>query len=178
MDAFCEQVVTRKNGVKQHIFATLLIAAFAVPELLFILLFLIAPSPFWIIMTLMIGMAAAFIIFKALPRIYKVEFDYSVVSNNLYVDKVINKRKRKAFARVEISNIVLFDVIKNDNIPNDKYAKSFDCSEGGYEGNHFLVYHEAGKGKCLVIFTPDEKIIEGMRPYMTREVMMKYFYKK
>ena len=178
MDAFCEQVVSRKNGAKQHIAAGILVALFVIPELIFILLFIVAPSAFWIILNLMIGLAAAFILTKALPRIYKVEFDYSVVGNNLYIDKVINKRKRKTFVKVEINNVTLFDVVTKDNVPNEKYAKAFECVESGYEGNHFLVYHESGKGKCLLFFTPNEKIINGMRPYMTREVVMKYFYKK
>ncbi|MBR3971466.1 MAG: hypothetical protein IKJ83_01070, partial [Ruminococcus sp.] len=122
MDAFCEQVVSRKNGVKQHIIATILVALFVIPELIFILLFIVAPTPFWIILNLMIGLAAAFILTKALPRIYKVQFDYSVVGNNLYIDKVINQRKRKSYAKVEINNVVLFDVVGKDNVPCEKYA--------------------------------------------------------
>ena len=178
MDAFCEQVVSRKNGIRQHIVAWGLIIFFLLLELTFVLLYLAAPSPFWILVDLMIGMAAAFIIAKAVPRLYKVEFDYSVVGNHIFVDKVIAGKKRKSINKVEIGNITELDVIKGDNVPNEKYAKTYECSEGGFEGNYYCIYHEAGKGKCLMIFSPNEKIISGMRPYMTRELVMKVFYNK
>lgn len=178
MDTFCEQVVSRKNGLKQHIIAWGMVAFFLLLETLFVLVYLVSPSPFWIMMNFMIGLAAAFIIAKAVPRLYKVEYDYSVVGNHIYVDKVIAGKKRKSVNKVELGNIIEFDVIKNDNVPNVKYAKTYECATGGYEGNHYCIYHEANRGKCLMIFTPNEKIIEGMRPYMTREVVMKYFYKK
>lgn len=178
MDSFCEQVVSRKNTTKHHIFAGALVTFFVLLEVLFILFYVVAPSPFWILINFMIGMAAAFIIAKAIPRIYKVEYDYSVVGNNFYIDKVIASKKRKSYAKVEISNITELELIENDNVPNVKYAKTYDCSNGDYEGNHYCIFHEANKGKCLMIFSPNQKIIDGMRPYMTRELVMKVFYNK
>ncbi|MBE6738343.1 MAG: hypothetical protein E7566_06805 [Ruminococcaceae bacterium] len=178
MDTFCEQVVSRKNGVKQHVIAWGMIVFFLLLEIFFILLFLLSFNPFWGVLVLMIGIAAAFIVAKAVPSIFKVEYDYSVVGNFLYIDKVIASKKRKKLNKVEIGNITEFDIIKNDNVPNVKYAKTYECSKGGYEGNYYCIYNESERGKCLMIFSPNEKIIEGMRPYMTREVVMKYFYKK
>ncbi len=178
MDGFCEQVVKKKVGFKQRLISTLLIGTFVLLELIFILLYFVAPSPFWIMMNFMVGFAAVFIITAAIPRIYKTEFDYSVVGNTLYVDKVIAGKKRKKFNSVEIATITDIAKIEKDNVPNQKYAKTYDCSEGGYEGNYYCIYHEAGKGKCLMIFSPCEKILTGMRPFMTREVQMKLFYKK
>ncbi len=178
MDTFCEQVIARKNGVKQHIITGCLIVLFLLIEIFFALLFSVSFDPFWGILALMVGLTAVFVVAKAIPSLYKVEFDYSVVGNHLYVDKVIASKKRKKFNKVEIGNITDFGVIEKDNIPNVKYAKTFECGKGGFEGNYYCIYNEAGRGKCLMIFSPNEKIIEGMRPYMTREVVMKYFFKK
>lgn len=178
MDTFCEQVVKRKNGIKQHIIAWGMVALFLIIELFFALLFAVSFNPFWGILVLMIGISAAFIVARAIPNIYKVEYDYSVVGNFLYVDKVIASKKRKKYNKVEIGNIVEFGVIEKDNVPNIKYAKTYECSAGGFEGNHYCVYNVSEKGKCLMIFSPDEKIVTGMRPYMTREVVMSYFNKK
>lgn len=178
MDTFCEQVVSRKNSVKQHIIFGVLCTVFALLEILFILLYLVSPSPFWIMMNLMVGLAAVCIIAVAAPRLYKVEYDYSVVSNNLYIDKVIAGKKRKSITKVEIGNVVDFARIENDNVPVSKYAKTYNCVKDGYEGNHYCVFNVANKGKCLLLFTPNEKIVDGMRPFMTREVVMKYFYGK
>lgn len=178
MDTFCEQVVSRKNGIKQHILVWTVISLFALFEIFSILLFSLSFNPFWGVLALMVGLSAVFILSRFITNVYKTEYDYAVVGNFLYVDKVIAGKKRKKYNKVEIGNITEFGVIENDNVPNVKYAKTFECSAGGYEGNHYCIYHEADKGKCLMIFSPNEKIVEGMRPYMTREVVMKYFYKK
>ncbi len=178
MDGFCEQVVKKKVGFKQRLISTTIIGIFALLEVIFIFLYIVAPSPFWIMMNIMVGLAAVFILSSALPRIYKTEFDYSVVGNTFYVDKVIAGKRRKKFNSVEVATITDIAMIENDNVPNRKYAKTYDCSEGGYEGNYYCIYHEAGKGMCLMIFSPSEKILQGMRPYMTREVQMKLFHKK
>lgn len=178
MDGFCEQVVKRKVGFAQKAASVLLIGAFVLLELIFIILYFMAPSPFWIMMNFMVGFAAVFIITAAMPRIYKTEFDYSVVGNTFYVDKVIAGKKRKKFVSVELGTVLDMDLIEKDNVPVQKYAKTYNCSEGGYEGNYYCVYHEAGKGKCLMFFSPSEKILSGMRPYLTREVQMKLIRKK
>ena len=178
METFCEQVVSRKNSVKQHIVLGALCAVFVLFEVLFFLLYIISPSPFWIMMNFMVGLAAVCIIAPTVPRLYKVEYDYSVVGNNLYIDKVIASKKRKSIAKVELGNVVDFALIENDNVPVLKYTKTYNCVESGYEGNHYCIFNVANKGKCLLIFTPNQKIIDGMRPYFTREVVMKYFLGK
>ena len=178
MDGFCEQVVKKKTGLRQKVTCALLIAAFVLLEIVFIVLYFMAPSPFWIMMNFMVGFAAVFIITSAVPRIFKTEFDYSVVGNNFYVDKVIASKKRKGYVSVEIATITDIARIENDNVPNLRYAKTYDCSDGGYEGNYYCVFHQGGKGKCLMIFSPCDKILQGMRPYMTREVVVKLFHKK
>lgn len=180
MDAFCEQVVKRKSGAKQKIISGFLIAFFVLLESLTIALYAVAPQVFWILFTLIIAVVAVLVLSVALPKINKVEFDYSVVGNMFYADKVIDRKKRKSFLRMEINTIEDIGVInqKTDNIPREKYAKVRDCSTGKLEGSHYCVYHEAGKGKCLLIFSPNEKIMKGMRPHMVREVVMKYFYNK
>ena len=178
MDTFCEQVVSRKNTAKQHIITGIIFSVFVILEALFIAFYTVSPSPFWIAMNLMVGLAAVTVLVLAIPRIYKVEYDYSVVGNNLYIDKVIASKKRKSITKVELGNVVDFARIENDNVPVDRYSKTHNCVCSGYEGNHYCVYNVANKGKYLLIFSPDQKIVDGMRPFMTREVVMKYFYGK
>lgn len=175
MDAFCEQVVKRDNKAKQKIISIMLIFLFAFIEVFFMLLYFVSWDPFWMMFVLIIGIAAAFILAKVLPKINKVEFDYSVVSNNFYVDKVLDRKKRKSFIRLEINTITDMDVIGKDNLPRVKFAKIRDCSKGKLEGSYYCVYHEAGRGECMMIFSPSEKILNGMRPHLTRELVTKLF---
>ncbi len=173
MDGFCEQVVKKKICFRHKLATALFIGIFALLEIVFFVLYVVAPSPFWIMMNLMIGIAAVSLCISLVPAIYKTEYDYSVVGNCIYIDKVIASKRRRSYNKVEIASITDLAVIENDNVPNVKYAKTYDCSDGEYEGNYYCIYHEAGKGKCLMIFSPDERILGGMRPYMTRELVMK-----
>lgn len=182
MDTFCEQVVKRESGVKQKLISALLISFFAVIELLFILIYSVIADPtvqiFFLMLTFMVAVVAVTVLIIALPRINKVEFDYSVMGNIFYVDKVINKKSRKKFVKMEISSIEDMGKIEGDNIPSDRYARTRDCSNGKMEDSYYCVYRESGKGKCLLIFSPKQKIIDGMRPAMTREMVVKLFYNK
>lgn len=182
MDTFCEQVVKRESGVKQKLISALLISLFAVIELVFILIYSVIADPtvqiFFLMLTFMVAVVAVTVLIIALPRINKVEFDYSVMGNIFYVDKVINKKSRKKFVKMEIGSIEDMGKIEGDNIPAGRYARTRDCSNGKAEDSYYCVYRESGKGKCLLIFSPQQKIIDGMRPAMTRELVVKLFYNK
>lgn len=178
MDAFCEQVVKRDNKAKQKIVSVLLVSIFVLIEAFLMLLYIVVMDPFWIMFNIIIGIIAVFVLTKMLPRINRVEFDYSVVGNKFFVDKVLDKKKRKSFLRLEINTITDIDVIKEDNLPRVKFAKIRDCSTGTLLGSHYCVYHEPGRGECMMIFSPSEKILKGMRPHLSREVITKLFLKK
>lgn len=178
MDGFCEQVVKRDNKAKQKIISVILVSVFVLIEAFFMLLYIVVMDPFWIMFNIIIGIIAVFVLAKMLPRINRVEFDYSVVSNKFFVDKVLDKKKRKAFLRLDINTITDIDVIKGDNLPRVKFAKIRDCSTGKLEGSHYCVYNEPGRGECMIIFSPNEKILTGMRPHLNREIIKKLFLKK
>ncbi len=182
MDTFCEQVVKRQSGIKQKLISALLISFFAVIEVLFILVYCVIADPtvqiFFLMLTFIVAVVAVTVLIIALPRINKVEFDYSVMGNIFYIDKVINKKNRKKFVKMEINSIEDMGKIEGDNIPSARYARTRDCSNGNEADSYYCVYRESGKGKCLLIFSPNQKIIEGMRPYMTREMVIKFFYNR
>ncbi|MBQ8001560.1 MAG: hypothetical protein IJ298_10265 [Ruminococcus sp.] len=178
MDGFCEQVVKRQSGAKQKVLSGMIVGIFALLELFFIFVYVIVPDPFWLVFTLIIAILAVIVLTLALPRINKVEFDYSVMGNNFYIDKVVDKKSRKKLLRIEINSIEDMGKIQGDNIPADRYARTKDCSSGNMEESYYCVYREAGKGKCLLIFSPNQNIIDGMRPHMTREMVVKFFYNK
>ncbi len=178
MDTFCEQVVKRQSGVKQKVLSAVLISLFALLELFFIFIYVLVPDPFWLMFTLIIAIIAVVVLCIALPRINKVEFDYSVMGNRFYVDKVIDRKSRKKFLNIEISSIEDLGKLSDKNVPQERFARTKDCSDGNIEESFYCVYRETGRGRCLLIFSPNQGIIDGMRPHMTRELVMKYYYNK
>ncbi|MDO5124463.1 MAG: hypothetical protein Q4D44_07360 [Eubacteriales bacterium] len=178
MDSFCEQVVKREFGIKQKLAVLVIIAIFALAEFATIVAYVLIPSAFIIAITLSIAIAAVAVILFSVSRIKNVEFDYSVVGNILAVDKVINKSRRKKVARIEIGNIEELFEASEENYPKDRYARKIDVSNGTNEGKYYCVYREPNRGKCLMTFSPKQKILDGMKPSLNRELMVKLFYKK
>ncbi len=178
MDAFCEQVVKRQYTFKHKLLIGLVAAFFGTVELVTILLFMILKgSPAVFLVTLSVAIVAVAVLIYLIPRLKNVEFDYSVVDNTLVIDKVINSNKRKKLARVEISTIEAFGKLSDNDIPVYKYGRERDASSGIDEDSYYCVY-TSDKGKCLLIFSPSEKILNGMKHHLSRELVIKHFYKK
>lgn len=178
MDSFCEQVVKRRFGAKEKIIIGIVIAFFAFLELFVVSIYLTAPSPFWIIVTFSVAVIAVAAVLFVYSRIKDVEYDYSVAGNTLYIDKVTNKSRRKKCVRAEIGTIEDMGRIEGGNIPEGKYAVKKNLSDGTGEGEYYCIYREADKGRGLLIFTPNQKILDGMKHSLNRELVVKLFYKK
>ncbi|MBQ9743356.1 MAG: hypothetical protein IJV88_06790 [Ruminococcus sp.] len=178
MDAYCEQVVKRKNGPRQKILSGFLFGFFVLAEILSVLMFIITPDPFWIIFTFMIAVTAVSVLLLVLPRINNVDFDYTVAGNTFKVDKVINKRSRKKYISLKIGNIIDMGAIKGNNIPKENYSRTKDCSNGNLQESYYCIYGSSTGSKYLLIFSPNEEIIKAMRPSMDHELIMKLFYNK
>ncbi len=178
MDGFCEQVVKCEPKLKNKIATVALISFFVFLELLCIFIYMALADVFFLILTLMVGIVAVSVIMFFAPRLNKYEFDYSVVGNTFYIDKVINKVKRKKFGRININLIEDMGKLSEREIPKRDYSKKRDCSGINKEDKYFCVFKEGGKGYCLLIFSPNEKILEGMKPSLNRELYKKLYLNK
>ncbi len=178
MEGFCEQVVKCEPKLKNRIATFSLIAFFVVLEILCIFIYVALADVFFLILTLMIGITAVAIISFAMPRLNKFEFDYSVVGNTLIIDKVINKAKRKKFARININMIEDMGKVTEGDAPKRSYSKIRDCSGNDDDARYYCVFKESSKGYCLMYFSPNERILEGMKPSVTRELYKKFYLKK
>ncbi|MBQ8572913.1 MAG: hypothetical protein Q4B92_03010 [Ruminococcus sp.] len=182
MEGFCEQVVKVKKGTKHVVLCLLIVLAFLLPIVFLMMLFYTAASLgnydyFYPLFALVLAMFGAFVLWATVPRILKVDYDYSVYGSDFIVAKVTAKASRKRKLKVEIKNIEKLAKVTDEDIPNQRYAKKFDFT-GGHDVNevYFAEFRLAEKGLCLLLFVPNEKILEGMRPYLKREIALKLFY--
>ncbi len=177
MEGFNEQVVKRKNGSKQVIIKMLAVfLLFAVPALFVVLGSVITPY------LMMVGF------FLFLGGIYgvwytftsqRVEYEYSIVSDMLYVSKIISLRKRKRMCAVPIKDIELLE-IGDEKIRNMSFAKTYMAVESIDDNsrNYFAVYNDPARGKCLLAFCPNEQILQGMKPYLQKNLVLRHFYNR
>lgn len=109
----------------------------------------------------------------------KVEFEYSVAGNDLDIARIISLRKRKRVCCVPINEIT--ELTKDEQIINHmRFTKTFIAARDidAKNENYFAAFNSPAFGKCLLVFTPNENILEGMRAHLNKQLVIKLFYQK
>ena len=44
--------------------------------------------------------------------------------------------------------------------------------------NYFALFNDPAYGRCMLVFTPNVQILEGMKPRLNKELMLRLFYNK
>lgn len=178
MDVFNEQVVKRVNRTQ-----SLVIKIIAVFLLIAVPAFCIFLAPvikvmymYYIAFFLFVGgIYAVWYVFSC----QKVEYEYSITGDELKVAKVIALRKRKKVCTVPIREAEMLEssdekinkihFMKTYIVPRDVNAK---------DENYYLVFNSTAYGRCLLVFSPNEQILKGMKPYLNKDIVLKLFYNR
>ena len=171
MNNFNEQVVRRAKKPKNliiKIVAVLLLIL--VPATIFALAFVITAYLVYVAFFVFLGgIYAVWYVFS----IQKVDFEYSVSGNELTVAKVIALRKRKNICKIQINEIERLE--KDDTeIKKMRFLKTFIAARD----NYFAVFNSPAYGRCLLVFTPNEDILNGMKPHLNKNIVVQLFYKR
>ncbi len=157
MDTFFEQIVPIKKTAKDFLLLILIwIAAGFVAFLAFS--FLIKLFAF--------AVAAAGLVFYGAFRLSKmlfVEYEYIVTNGTMDIDKITAKSSRKrvmSFEICEVNEIEKYNPSKP--IPNG-VSKSLVACDKDSQNAYSVVVLNKNKEKQFLVFTPNERIIEGMK---------------
>ncbi len=178
LDTFNEQVVKRakkpKNLIAKIVAVFLLIA---VPALCIILAPIIKVM-YLIYVAFFIFIAGIYVVWYVFS-IQKVEFEYSVLGDDLNISKIIALRKRKKICKVPIREIAMIEKSEK-KIENMHFMKTFVAARDvdAKDENYYVVYNSVAYGKCLLVFSPNEQILQGMKPYLNKDIVLKLFYKR
>lgn len=174
MDIFCEQLVARKRTAKDTLIIALMICSiFAILVLGYILGVIVNPYMF------MVGIfAAAFDVYACWYVITgrSQEFEYAITNNNLTIDKVMAKRRRKSVISINIKDITQMHKIKDKKISDKSVEKIIyaGATEDGPEEYQILVKTEKF-GNIIIVFSPNEKVLAAMKNYLPYAVMHDVF---
>lgn len=167
MDFFSETIVGKKKDLKYYfkIIGILILAFIAL-----------------IIMRVQIGVGflASIIPLEFVGAIYgaylliigcNIEYEYSVTNENVDIDKIIAKRKRKRILRINSREFEYFAPYTGRHksvCDNPQITKRIDVSGNkDGEGVYFAIYNAGGLKTCL-IFRPNEKMVENFSKYVPR----------
>ncbi len=177
MDIFNEQLVKRANAPKQLIIKILSVVMLITIPLVCILLAYPLNLAYLIYLAFFIFLIGIYVVWYVFS-IQKVEYEYSVSSGVLEISKIIALRKRKSMCKLQISDI---DILDKDEKAIDKmhFAKRIEAfADINDENNYYAVFNSAAYGKTLLVFAPNEKILNAMKGHLKKDIVIKIFYKR
>ena len=178
MDNLIEQVVPKARSFKYYLNLTL------------ILLGVIAIPGFTILISLLIDLHYLIVVafFLFLFCIYgawyfitslKVDYEYAFLSPTLRVDKIIAKRRRKKILKISVTQIEDLIPYSDKAMSRTKFRRIYRASGKEFsDENYIAVFREGAKRRCALIFTPNEKLLNGMKPFFSNELKKKLYFSK
>lgn len=176
--ALVEQVVKKEKDVKYYLNILLIIlGAIGIPMFLVVLALLIDLHYLVVVafFALLFCIYGAWFFISSL----KVDYEYSCLGNTMRFDKVIAKRRRKPIIRIDLKSVTDFFPYSDEEMSKRRIGRVYRASAREFsEENYVLVFRSDERGKRVVIFTPNEKIIEAMKPHFSAELKKKLYFGK
>ncbi len=94
---------------------------------------------------------------------FSVEYEYCFSAGELSVDKIINQRRRKPMCSVDLRTADSFTKSPK-KLPDVTVIDA--CGDQGEQ--YAIEYNDRKYGRCVFLFTPDERMLEAIKPYLPR----------
>ena len=165
-DVFKEQLVTKKRTFEDNMLFFLIILAACM------LLFLVIPllGNFFLI-------GAALVIYGAywLLQRLNIEYEYILTNDELDIDIIMSKSKRKKLLTVSVKNFEIMAHINDDNYAHEfrGFDKVLDYSSREIKDNTYIAMFNYNNQKIKMIFEPNEEILKGIFQYIPRKLHIK-----
>ena len=174
MEGFNEQVVKRVNKAKQLIIKIISVIVLIMIPFIGAGIAILTHIQYIFMISIFLFIGVWYVFSQQ-----KVEYEYSVAGNDLDVSKIISLRKRKLVCRVPINEIT--ELTKDEKVIDKmRFTKTFVATRDidSKDENYFAAFNSPAFGKCLLIFTPNEQILEGMKSHLDKKLVIKIFYQK
>ena len=169
-DIFVEQIIQRKHSGTDYLMYVGLSLAFLV--ICFLGLFVIPMFGFLVIIAAGYGM-------YWLVTSRNLEFEYSVTNGDLTIDRIVNRQRRKRMISFDVKDAEAMGKYKAVDHQSKHYDKKFFASlkpDGSDEGAWYITVRSAKYGGlCLVVFSPEERVIDSIRPFLPRQLAFEAF---
>lgn len=173
-----EQVVPKHKGMKYRInVALILLGAVAIPGLCIALAFILGIG-YFVYIALFVFMFCIYGVWYFVTSL-SVEYEYAFLPSVLRLDKVIARRRRKPIVKVDVKQFTDFFPYTDEAMSAQKFAKIYHAGHREFsEENYVAVFHSEAKGHTAIVFTPNEKLIEAMKPYFDSSLRKKLYLEK
>lgn len=165
MDVFVEQLLT-VNSKLVKVKSLFIILASIILSLLTLTIGCTVPSMATISLLILI-----FINYSAfrLIKSQRIEFEYSITNNEFCVDKIIDKRKRKHVLTFDLNGIREID--KYSKLKNRENRMIKACTDETDPSTLFLKLRHQTLGDVTLLISPNEKILNAMKPFIRKQAI-------
>lgn len=160
MDTFAEQLVTKSQNSSDSMKKIVVLAGGGIIVALFLYLTYVFP------LTFILAVGAVYAVYLILTGL-NVEYEYTVTNGILDIDKIIAKRKRINMISVEVKEFTAFGDYSK---AGDDSSDTTIIAEGGDEESYYADFSNGEHGNVRLIFSPDKKILECIKPFLSRNL--------
>lgn len=171
-DVYIEQLVKRKNNAASILIRVGIILG-AVVVGAAIIVFAPLAGPFSSILFLIFGLLiyGSYLAFVS----QSVEYEYIITNGDIDIDKIIAQRRRKRILSFKCRDIDKMGRYDAKEHASTEYNKKYFVQDAADENPWYLAYTSPKHGRVLVVFSGYERILNAMRPFLTRELIMNVF---
>lgn len=169
MDIFVEQIIKKKFEGKDWLILAGVTVAGAI--LLFLDVFVLFPlMPMLPIVPLLVFAGIIYGAYWVLTSRF-LEYEYSVTNGDITIDKIINRRRRKRVASFDAHDIEEMGKYNAAKLGHRQFEQRFFAgeSESGADCWYFSCRHPK-LGNSLVVFSPNEKVLNSIKPFLKHQV--------
>ncbi len=169
-DTFLEQIVKKRDTVKESIIRFLIIFAGVV---IFIASLLFLGNQFVGPFSLLIGVGGIYFAWYFASGL-NLEFEYIYTNGEIDFDKISAKRKRKRIVTVRISSFDDFGKFDAQKYKNQRYDVTINASVSLLDPEtHYATFRNRDGKSCILMFTPNEKLLETIKAQYRKKAYVK-----
>jgi hypothetical protein len=174
MDIFVEQIVKKRSYPKDWLISVgiALLTLLLCYAVLFILpVYVPAMMGIAIILALAVLYGAYWLLTSR-----NLEYEYAITNGDITVDKIIARRKRKRVVVLDAKNVDEMGKYRASDHEQKQYTTRMDAARDIFaEDVWYMVFHHTAHGKVLLTFSPDERTLKAIKPFLPRQVAMEAF---
>lgn len=158
-DLYSELLVSRKSSAKDGVIRVLLIGVTAVAAALAILTFN------WIIF--LVAVALGVLDYFVIPKL-NVEFEYLIVNDEIDVDKIFSKAKRKKAMQIDLKKAELIAPLGSHRLDSYQNLKTIDFSANDKEKRPYVIVTSEKNEMVKILLQLDQNTFQSMKRRMPR----------
>ena len=174
-DVFIERMIKKKFESTDMLILVGIILGIIVAVLIgFVVGFLIVPFP---MLTMLVALGAGFGGYK-LMTMRLLEYEYSLTNGYVAVDKIMNRSSRKRMTAFECNTAEdIGDYPQNEaRLKNQSFdARIFATEYSDHRDAWYMIVRSPKTGKTLVVFNPDEEMLEAIKKFIPRPLKFEKF---